>query len=140
MNEEQKALLRKGVEWVEEQDALPIVDRTWHQGSWWMSKRRREGYLREIARKGTCHVSEQQVKDCGTAYCLFGYLADITGQEWDEDSAGFLGSRLKSGKSVSTYIARLLDLDAEEAEELSRAHNTAADIREVAEQIAGERL
>lgn len=128
MNIEQKALLRKGVEWVEEQDALPFEQRSWHQACWWISPEHH------------AVMTGLKAKDCGSAYCLFGYLANITGQEWDAATAGMLGARLKSGRTVESYVRDLLDLDDQEAEELSRAGNSAADIREVAERLAGERL
>lgn len=111
-------LLRKAVEWVEEQDQLP-EGRVWYQGAWFT---RFEG-----------------TPWCGTAMCIAGKVALDAG--WKQRPG--TGSRVIRGleESSAHEVARdLLGLRDWEAERLFSGGNDAFDIRREAERIAGERL
>ncbi len=105
-------LLRKAVEWVEEQDALPIETRSWMQ---------REIILPEAHR---IHSHGHQ-PGCGTAFCIAGYVADQVrpGIGWEE---------------AIPVAEQALGLPR--GHNLFMMTNSAKTIREVAERIAGERL
>lgn len=115
-------LLRKAVEWVEEQAALPDVDREWNQEFWYLP--------------AGSHFAET---GCGTTYCVAGYVALVSG--WKPFDFHMAEDELSKQVVDVPLIARqLLGIDLFQAEELFRAYNTAADVRGVAEAIAGEAL
>jgi hypothetical protein len=103
-------LLRKAVEWVEEQDAKPEAESAWMQA-------------------GTVIVHPERFgRTCGTAYCLAGYIAAmVTGQERPQEP-------------ISTAVEALGLDDAFAVQGLFWGDNNAADIRWIAEQLAGEPL
>lgn len=107
-------LLRKAVEWVEEQDALPEDTRQWMQDVWGLSE---DDRLMEYGHS----------VGCGTAYCVGGKIAEDAGIDWSIQAAGHVAGDL-------------LGLTGLQADELFEPGNTAADIRRIAESIAGERL
>lgn len=103
-------LLRKVVEWVEEQDRLPKSERVWNQIFW-----------------------------CGTTYCIAGKLAlDDGWQVLDSQS----NTVHKGGLAAwpDDIAKNLLGLAIGDASQLFDPDNTAADIRRIAEELAGERL
>ncbi len=107
-------LLRKAVEWVEEQAALPTIDRQWYQGAY-----RMEGLLAG--------------RSCDTVMCVAGYVADLSGVGWRGNSD------VTSEREYASDVAeRLLGLPP--GHRLFLGDNTAADVRRIAEGIAGERL
>lgn len=125
-------LLRKAVEWVEYQDALPIEQREWFQGEWVDA----DGWrFEDLAEKEVIEESEASVlkSSCGTAYCVAGYI----GQSLE---SAYAASDTYEGVHVSDFAAEALGLDFHEHVALFSAYNTAADIREIAEEIAGEKL
>jgi hypothetical protein len=126
-------LLRKAVEWVEEQDALATSKRKWYQGSWAQKR---------------IDAAQENVNDpfCHTAVCVAGKIALDAGwvPVWDDQNeAMFYADRAtKNGVTlpIEHIAARELGLDVEDANDLFDGNNQAADIRMIAESIAGERL
>ncbi len=108
-------LLRKAVEWVEAQAALPIEDREWDQ---------------MVYRTTGAQVQ----RSCGTVMCVAGYVADISGVEWAAPD----DYMTIDGEAADTVAERLLGLPPDHR--LFGGDNTVADVRRIAEGIAGERL
>lgn len=122
-------LLRKMVEWAEEQEALTYNadgGRVWDQALWFgMVTGRRQG------------------QDwCRTTCCIAGQVALLDGWEPVFDDDGYADSVTLDGETrlVAEVAARTLGLNAPQAIDLFRSTNSAATIRIVAERIAGERL
>lgn len=123
-------LLRKAVEWAEAENAKPLAECRWFQ---------------ELYRvKG-----DSIARDCGTAYCIAGYVAEISGCQWHPELFEFLlpedGEWAPPSGTVGVHsrARRLLGLAHEEAHDLFESGNTIEDVRRIAEQIAaraGERL
>lgn len=117
-------LLRKMVEWVEEQAALPSKKRSWHQGVW-------------TAIKG--HRDFKKSWSCDTAMCLAGKVAMDDGWLPDLNLFGDGWVEKDGVRQPVWWVAdKLLGLD--DGHELYDGENNAADIRRIAEHIAGERL
>lgn len=136
MNEEQKALLRKGVEWVEEQAALPTEDRNWFQGAWRLGDQEWSSVIKDLT------GLRLAPKDCGTSYCLFGYMAEVDNIEWVNPASHAMSHFVVSDQSsygitVKKAIQKRLGLTEHQADELSSPGNTAEDIRALAEKYAG---
>lgn len=117
-------LLRKIVEWVEEQDALPEAVREWDQASWYQ---------------------EHGEFSCGTTMCVAGKVVIDAGWkpvDVDEDEDGTTSECTKDGQQslIQDVAADLLGIDEDDAYSLFHLTNTAQDIRQRAERIAGERL
>lgn len=106
-------LLRKAVEWVEDEAQKPAVERQWDQSTWIV------GY------------------GCGTTYCVAGYVA-MLGDERYGDSRLWVDVD-GDGNEIhcSDFAQRELGISNAEAAELFFADNSAADVRRIAEQIAG---
>ena len=120
-------LLRKAVEWVEEQDKLPLVQSQWNQGNWVTSP---ENWAADIAWETGTTVDPAA---CGTAYCVAGYIGQMLNPEYKETS-------IVDDVHVSDFAAEALGLEYYEADELFSGSNEAEDVRRIAERIAGERL
>jgi hypothetical protein len=147
MSEVNIPLLRKAVEWVEEQDKLPEAEREWDQTTWagarfidpndpslvYDSYMLGSGeYYKtwdEIQR-----LAEQRGMTCGTAYCVAGWI----GQQ--QDSAYKTTWNPPGKPPVDDFAQVVLGLTAEQADELFDEGNSAADIRRISESIAGEKL
>lgn len=111
-------LLRKAVEWVEHEAAKPDpLDREWDQSRW-----RRPAAVR----------SAEYGQDCGTSYCVAGYVCQVSGVQWENA----YGGDVVGGDHAAGRAKRLLGLRPEEATELFSAINCATTIRRVAEQVA----
>lgn len=111
-------LLRKVVEWVESQELIgPQAGREWYQGTWF-----------GIGLEGW---------SCGTAMCIAGKLALDDG--WTPVNGAIVR---KAGTEAAVHVvaARLLGIDPYSDISLFYGSNTAADIRALAEALAGERL
>lgn len=125
------ALLRKAVEWVEAEAALPMTQRQWEQGSWFRP--------REV----------EATNFCGTACCVAGWVGlnsdevqpqveqDVYGNDRYTDRVEYPSGLVVH---VSDYAQHALGLTDAQADRLFAGGNTATVIREVAEQIAGEPL
>lgn len=129
MNEDFIPLLRKGVEWVEEQDKLDPRIREWMQSEWTITRESRVEEHRHPA-------------ECGTGRCLAGYL----GYQLDQNAFKQDWMHPETGEFVDTYVQRVMDIEASGYDEDGAYHdlwageNTAEDIRRIAEKIAGQRL
>ena len=128
-------LLRKTVEWVEEQAALADTKRRWYQGTWWEVEV-------DVAN------AQQDMNDplCGTAMCFAGKVAYDAGwtpilSEQDGEYR-YADEATKNGvtQSISIVAQDLLGIDDEQASDLFSGSNNASRIRQIAEYIAGERL
>lgn len=132
-------LLRKVVEWVEEQEQLDEDDRSWLQNTW--------------ARR---YPSETE-NECGTAFCVAGKVVNDAGfvflwgydpkdPDTEEDlvAQGFATYCFNSKTNQIMFIrdaaAELLGIDSYDADQLFAYYNDAADIRRICERIAGEPL
>lgn len=117
-------LLRKAVEWVEEQNALPLTTRQWDQTSW-------------VTPEQIRIVDDNLAAGCGTAYCVAGWLAAQQHPELMHSSCAIVGDM----KLHSSDVAReLLGITDDQADVLFASTNSAADVRRAAEWIAGEQL
>lgn len=105
-------LLRKAVEWVEEQDAL-------ENGQWDQS----------------VFVANPS---CGTVYCVAGYVGQLMDSRFErtecfEDEHGVL-------LHVENVATAALGLNKTQADFLFSEDNTAEDVRRIAERFAGGKL
>jgi len=138
-------LLRKAVEWVEEQEKLPTEERGWYQGSWG----RRENAERTLPLH---KLDKEEQGYCGTNMCLAGHIAVLAGWEIEYDWRGFgnfcyATEATKGGRTLDIQDIAIKELGADKGDnDLSLVHNlfhgenTAHDIRQSAEMLAGERL
>ena len=117
MSEVNIPLLRKAVEWVEEQDRLPEQQRQWNQWN-----------FVELE-------SDRIDGGCGTAYCVAGYIGALV-------DARFTNTSLIETEDGAMHVADVAEdaLGLPDRHGLFQCNNTAADIRRIAEGIAGERL
>lgn len=145
MNTKQKAILKETVEWVEWQDTLEPGARAWDQGDW--------------------IILREEESACGTSYCAAGFIGQRLEPGFKTQSVAVINGRtmhvaeyaeLALGVHVagSAHIplteGQIADpeawLDEEEENDhpfdydLFDADNTAADIRRIAEYLAGEPL
>jgi hypothetical protein len=147
MSEVNIPLLRKAVEWVEEQDKLPEAEREWDQTTWASARFTNPNdpdsiYDERMLGSGDYYMSwdeiqklaEQRGLKCGTAYCVAGWIGQQT------DSAYKLSWNPPGKLPVDDFAADVLGLTAEQADELFDEDNSAADVRSIAEGIAGEKL
>lgn len=110
-------LLRKAVEWVEEQNKLEWDDprRRWDQGVY--------------------GIQEPQ-KDCGSVCCVAGYIVSLEQPElWE---AFIQEQSIKP--SIPEAAARAMGVPIDLAWDLFNANNSAATVRALAEEFAGEKL
>lgn len=154
MTEVNVPLLRKTVEWVEEQAALHWRHREWRQSDWVSPPPGAD--TDGTCSNATCRCCEPQRRAlraratgpaCGTAYCLAGYIGHLDGVlatipviARDGTVVEVETDRTTDGEHVSRYAARRLGLTGETEHPLFNASNTAQEIRRIAEKIAGEPL
>lgn len=144
-------LLRKAVEFAEASAArrgeasVPFsdpADTVWNQGRW-ASPKQTLVFSRE----------EATLEACGTSYCIAGYVVSVqpgysvsvnTHDFGYEDGALFIelvetldGERVSNHSAVA---ARALGLSPRDAGRLFYGNNKIGDVRQIAEEIAGERL
>lgn len=132
--------LRKIVEWVEEQDALPETDREWQQVGWLDNSAMRAAT--QLARASGDLATVATMFDCKTKACVCGRLAIENGATIETGASSFLDIRF-DGLDPYSYGQRELGITYDEASNLFDAFNTAPDVRRDAETIAarvGERL
>lgn len=119
-------LLRKMVEWVEEQDAHPETTREWWQRRYLLSEPRRVMYY-------------QHETGCGTAYCIAGKIAATLDPAYEKDEWG-----ATRGTSFLVHASRIareeLGLTDVQADRLFHAENSAPRIRQLAEEFVGHAL
>lgn len=139
-------MLRKAVEWVEEQDKLPKIESRWNQGQWLTDA---NVVLNDAALEAlggpewfwSATYSPQTLREkrkelehlCGTAYCVAGYVAQLHDER-------YAVSAEVEGNHSQDVARRVLGLSADQADRLFYGENTAADVRRIAEEIAGEKL
>ena len=125
-------LLRKAVEWAEAEAAKPPELCEWEQRLYVLPTVETAsadliaefGGLERLAEERQRHGRSE---DCGTCYCVAGYVASLSGQEFGYHEADVIA-------------AEALGLDGYEASSLFDARNTIEDVRRIAEEIARERL
>lgn len=122
-------LLRKAVEWVEEQEQLDWEDenRVWWQKTYVVAK----AVLTSV-RNGTVGQLSQQAIDCQTVYCVAGKIC--------VDLYGVDVVRRMEPHQISNTARRELGIGYDQANELFYGSNNAEDIRELCEQFAGQHL
>ena len=128
-------LLRKAVEWAEAEAAKPLTESAWDQSVYRMS-------------------GSELDRTCGTAFCIAGYVAEITGAQWagagqsswlvaDDDDPPEHVSPMYGLVFIEHRVSRLLGVTEREGEYLFDPDRTIDDLRIAAEEIAaraGERL
>ncbi len=121
-------VLRKAVEWIEEQAKIPWRDRVWDQTRWVGNQRTPDINLDHIY--GATGV-------CGTTYCMAGYIAQSNG--WTPVG---MDAFWKDGvtKRAAVIAREILNIERDDAGLLWFAPNDPVIIRERAEEIAGEKL
>jgi hypothetical protein len=110
-------LLRKGVEWVEEQARLDPDSSQWHQSGW---------VTPEFLRVNIWDTEP----GCGSAYCLAGYIGQLVDPRYENTAE-------VDGVHVSEVAVKALGLDGTGPLELFVAQNTAEDVRRIAEELVG---
>lgn len=137
-------LLRKAVEWAEAEAARPFEVTEWLQTSWVTTPLTRAKGLAErdydYGSPEWMAEAERLLPECGTAYCIAGFVAQSI------DSA-YASSHVPNDKMhVAEFAAKALGIDPPECNwgpqegHLFHTTNTVADVRRIAEDIAGERL
>jgi len=131
-------LLRKAVEWVEEQDALPEIDREWWQGGYVTPPNYMADHLvRMVWNSDGTRVNNEQLNQirahCGTAYCVAGWV----GMHAD---SRYTTTDVVDGIHVRYVAITELGLTDEQAGALFDGSNSATQVRRIAEKIAGEKL
>lgn len=144
-------LLRKIVEWVEEQELLPEIDRTWRQQNWQVGPRDVAWqHAVEVTTLGApfpkvAVIMESLVPYCNSAFCVAGYIAELD-NAWEGSTGSYLTipDHPKADEDgqvgVWIYAAEKLGITEDQGDVLFKASNTAADIRQIAERFAGEPL
>lgn len=146
-------LLRKLVEWVEEQAQQPDDMREWRQWIW------RGVMTDKILKMGgdpnvaivhydtPLEIVEEyfpyaallykQAVECGTAFCCAGRVAS-----WADERYQFSSTVMIDGEPthIATYAQRILGLNGDQAVRLWDSKNSAEDIRRLCEEFAGEPL
>lgn len=107
-------LLRKAVEWAEAEAAKPWPKSAWNQGS---------------VEASPAVLGKDE--DCGTCYCIAGYVASLDGIDGRMGVARLDYALDRLGLSDDGNVCGHSLFDAE---------NTIEDVRRIAESIAGERL
>lgn len=121
-------LLRKAVEWAEAEAAKPDpLARQWDQSEYYRTPENRRA------------VAGRPQADCGTAYCIAGWVCHINGEQFRDTHSGMTGL-LANGATVIGRAQELLGLDYVTGIHLFTGSNTIEDVRRIAEDIAGERL
>jgi hypothetical protein len=135
-------LLRKGLEWVEWQDTLPMIDSEWNQGDFVLPPEIKAFTLIAGQRYINDHrmstgelqaLTEKVAPHCGSAYCFAGYIGQL-------EDARYARTDEVDGIHVGQFAQEQLGITEYQAEALFSADNTAKDIREICESIAGEPL
>lgn len=121
-------LLRKAVEWAEAEAAKPVELCQWEQGVWQTTPETQVWARNRLIDKP--QINDQWViraaaktEDCGTCYCIAGYVEVLHDLPARGDKA-----------------AELLGISRGAAFSLFDGDNTIEDVRRIAESIAGERL
>lgn len=149
MTEVDIPLLRKVVEWVDEQDKIPEIDREWLQRTWHAASHDHAlhlaSHLPNVDYDLVRSLADVLQPHCGTAYCAAGYVAHLDGMLKDNDNA-FVSQpdhpdADDDGEiSISQYAKERLGLTETQAAAMFNGANTAAQVRHYAEKAAGERL
>lgn len=143
-------LMRKTVEWVEEQDKLSVEESQWRQGDWCTTKVVCDGELFSLQSYGTTVEdlglwagTYEEVK-CGTAFCVAGKIAYDAGL--DMDTQGVIVSSEDPhlsgyiGEHCSEYAEDALGLEPWQSTQLFSGSNGAEDIRRMCEAWTKEKL
>lgn len=142
-------LLRKAVEWVEEQVAVPEIDRQWRQRTWVTQPRWKAEDLLEpmctsarglIDFEKVYKLAKQVEPHCGTAYCVAGYVAQLVDESYQTNSYGDGGVHCSVVAAKALGIPYVLSSAGIAQTELFEGNNTAEGIRYFAEYYAGEKL
>jgi hypothetical protein len=125
-------LLRKAVEWVEEQEQLLPIDREWDQEHYQMTSIHHAMVLLGGIPTQLRYLY-QVAAHCGSTYCVAGYI----GQMLD---ARYRDTTVVEGVHVAEFAMEQLRLTPIQGRSLFAANNSAADVRQIAENIAGQPL
>lgn len=129
-------LLRKAVEWAEAEAAKPEIDRQWDQTQWFLSSDDRAFNL--LYTVPLTDIERDQVEavlaaHCGTSHCIAGYVGALLDER-------FATTNWIVGVHVKKFARDALGLNHEQADRLFNFDNSIADVRRIAEELAGERL
>jgi hypothetical protein len=129
-------LLRKAVVWAEGEARLPEIDREWMQARYLAKPPEVAAVLLlDAVRDGPVEFAEleQLIPHCGTTCCIAGYVAQLIDSRYavvDTVNDVF----------IPEFAQRALGITEEESEMLFDGSNSIADVRRIAEMIAGEPL
>lgn len=138
-------LLRKAVEWVEQEARKPAIDREWVQADYVLPPALHALHLVPLGpATERIAMAEQVAPHCGTAFCVAGYIGQLLDDRYqtsdeinepDDELADSWGD-----VHVEAFATRALGLTEHQANRLFCGTNTAEDVRRIAEDIAGEAL
>lgn len=159
MTEVNIPLLRKAVEWVEEEAQKPLIDRRWYQDDWVRRPdQRADDITNQVAAECDAvarfefdfeRVEEVLAEHCGTAYCVAGYIGQMLDKRYEKSTvvdgvhvsvfaADALGIQYETVPVIDMYDAK--ETHCEAVVDLFNGWNDAETIRAFAEQYAGEKL
>ncbi len=133
MTEVNTPLLRKALEWAKAESEKPRALREWDQTYYIMPKTLEEledynpGTSRVARRDFVAEYRETKDESCGTAFCIAGYVANITTGNMAYHRAGSIAEK-ELGLNA-TQSARLFD-----------ATNSIEELEQMFEEFTGERL
>jgi len=91
MTEINVPLLRKAVEWVEEQAKKPEIDREWGQQAWYRKPFAYARYLMQELTDNSRQEFQARIRHyshladhCGTTYCVAGYIGQLLDEEYQK--------------------------------------------------------
>jgi len=143
--------LRKAVEWAEAQEALEPLRREWYQYDW-VSTPVTHAQLLAEREYGLVRLSEaweekvsELATECGTAYCVAGYtVVELMGYDaphgWVETDDGERHVANVAAEYLGIPLLRNGERHSPPEGHLFHGENSAAEIRRIAEDLAGERL
>ena len=121
-------LLRKAVEWAESEALKPAELREWDQRQWVIPTSADDPNAEDAKwhAEVTAELRREKAPECGTCYCIAGFVASQVGPVKASTAAAIASERL--------------GLTADASYKLFAATNSIEDVRRIAEEIAGERL
>lgn len=127
-------LLRECVEWAEKEEARGPFDSHWNQGGWATP-------MRAVLESRGLEVEQDDAPVCGTAYCIAGYAAAVSGMTLPKHpdclDYSMVAAKLPDVQSTFSEVgAALLGIDEVEARTLFDGANTLERVKRIAAEIA----
>lgn len=139
MTEVNVPLLRKVVEWAEAEASKPLPIREWEQGAWMILPEAFDEPMEDD--QGELFFKDPE---CGTCFCIAGKTVELSLEEGENMDSSCVESPDGFTESIPMRAARELGIPRDAGpfiiSRLFHAENSIADVRRIAEDIAGERL